>query len=103
MDYCLFWTLNPKRLEAFKKAYDQKHKYNLELGNFQAWLQGIYFAYSVGSIFSKKAEYPDKPIDFSGEDIEREQTPLSEEEIMAQRFQAMAIMFNHNLDKQRGD
>ncbi len=73
--YNLFWHLNPRKLEPFRKAYKDK----LSQEDYNAWRQGAYIKLAVGSIlFSKKCKYPENP--FSLVDESGEQKSLSEEE-----------------------
>lgn len=58
VNYDLFWTLNPKSLTPFIKAFDLKKKYDDEI----AWTNGIYIQRAVASCLNgAKSKYPDKP------------------------------------------
>ena len=72
MQYRDFWSLNPRRLEAFVKAYRQRMELQAKLDNQNAWLHGQYVAYAVAACLSKKAKYPKQPFAFAGEDSQRE-------------------------------
>lgn len=58
VDYELFWTLNPKSLSPFVKAFSLKQEYNDTL----AWQYGMYVRLAIGSSFSKDSKYPSKPL-----------------------------------------
>ena len=78
-----FWTMNPKRIRPYKKAYEMKLKEKDE----ESWLQGLYFHQallaSVGNMFrgkgAKPYQYPDKPFTSSSKPVASNK-PLSEEE-----------------------
>lgn len=57
VDYELFWTLNPKSLQPFIKAFDLK----LEYDDLLAWKQGVYMKQAITSSFSKDGKYPAEP------------------------------------------
>lgn len=60
--YELFWKLNPKKLEAFHKAYsDRIEAKNTEL-DILAWRIGRYVVNSVSTALDgRRNKYPDKP------------------------------------------
>jgi hypothetical protein len=58
VDYDLFWTLNPKSLEPFTKAFSLKQKYDDTI----AWYSGLYVKMAIASSFNKQAKYPDHPM-----------------------------------------
>ena len=79
-----FWTMNPKRIKPYKKAYELKLKENDE----QSWLQGMYIQQAllstVGNMFrgknSKPFKYPDKPFSLDTKAKASSNKPLTEEE-----------------------
>ena len=56
--YELFWTLNPKSLSPFIKAFSLKQKYD----DSMAWQSGMYIRMAVASCFDKNTKYPNAPI-----------------------------------------
>lgn len=70
--YDIFWVLNPKELEPFKKAFS----FSQELIDVQNWQLGNYIRMAISSSLSDKNKYPSKP--FLYEKSHEEQ--LSEEE-----------------------
>jgi len=94
VDYHTFWTLTPKKLEPFIKAYHKKREFEMECfcekANFTAWLEGIYFARAIAINFSKDIQYFEKPIDFK--------SPVHETN-KAIQFEAWAAKMNRSLDK----
>jgi len=61
--------LNPKKLNAFVKAFKEKTEHEAavfrEQANFTAWLQGLYIARAIAANFSKNVRYYSEPIDFN--------------------------------------
>lgn len=102
-----FWTLNPRLLQPYIKAYRIKKREE----NSMLYVQGRYFLdallCSVGNMFksktSKPFEYPKEPYSLFEEKIQ-----LSEDEIKKQREQfvmslkVMQSNFNRN-HKKKGD
>jgi len=61
VDYDLFWTLNPKSLFPFTKAFSLKREYD----DYKLWTAGLYIRSAVASVLNKSAKYPQKPIGVS--------------------------------------
>lgn len=84
VDYDLFWTLNPKSLTPFVKAFDLQRKHQDTL----AWEQGIYIQMAIASVMNgKKCKYPNSP--FSTKEAKRE---MSAEELKEKMLERMAIL-----------
>ena len=66
VDYDLFWTLTPKSLSPFVKAFRLKQEYE----DAQAWRLGGYIKMAIASSFSKNAKYPEKPLSMADKVIE---------------------------------
>lgn len=94
VDYDLFWSLNPRKLQPFVKSFKMKQEIKTEDINFQTWLQGIYFGQALVAILDKNQEYFNEPIDF-----QKIKEQKSQEELMAMRFEAWSIAFNQSLEK----
>lgn len=90
VDYNVFWTLNPRKLKPFEKAYEMKLESRQNSMNLEAWLKGLYTQHAVASIMSKRAKYPQKPFDLFGN---QKKTPQQE----ADEF--MRFMLQHNAQK----
>lgn len=58
VNYDLFWTLNPKSLSPFIKAFSLKEKYDDRM----AWHSGLYIKMAIASALSKDNKYPSTPI-----------------------------------------
>jgi hypothetical protein len=83
VDYELFWTLNPKSLSPFVKAFNLKQKYD----DTMAWALGNYIKHAIVSSFSKTVKYPLSPMLSSN--VKRDMEP---EEIKQKMFQRMAMV-----------
>lgn len=70
VNYDLFWTLNPKSLSPFTKAFSLRQKYD----DMMAWHSGIYIQLAIASAFSKNTKYPEKPF------MQQTRVGLSEED-----------------------
>lgn len=86
VDYELFWTLNPKSLTPFVKAFDLKMKYDDKV----AWQLGVYVKMAITSSFDKNAKYPTSPAMSSKSAVE---TPEERQaRIKEKMFQQMALI-----------
>ena len=54
IDYTVFWTLSPKKLEPFLESHKMKQTQQNKL----AWLNGIYVNHAISAAFSKNHKYP---------------------------------------------
>lgn len=64
VDYDLFWSLNPKSLAPFVKAFELKKDMELTQADVVAYRTGDYVRMAIASNFSKDAKYPTKPFGF---------------------------------------
>lgn len=94
MPYELFWTLNPRLLKPFQKAYETQR----EIEDEKAWQQGVYFLRAVstaldGAFNGKKAttSYPEKP--FSQMEKSKSEEEMSDEE-MSHNHEALFTYLN---------
>lgn len=90
VDYLLFWQLNPKKLEAFIKAYEEEQKNYIEKTNFSAWLNGLYISHAVAAVLSDEHQYFPEPLAFFENEEDKENKAKKEAEV----FGAYAMMFN---------
>lgn len=64
--YELFWTLTPKELEPFKKAFSIEQ----EIVDMNNWQLGNYIRFAVGDVLSGgKNKYPNRPFLHKSDDI----------------------------------
>lgn len=83
VDYELFWTLNPKSLSPFIKAFELRQKYD----DAMAWNIGKYVRVAIGSCLSKSVKYPVKP------DLQNSVTKeMSPQEIKSKMMEQMKII-----------
>lgn len=81
MTYEQFWEGDCTLPIFYRKAFEMKQKSDNEMNNFNAWLQGKYFAEAIAACFSKDSEYPEKPYELSS----KQKEDKTEEEIMLER------------------
>lgn len=91
-----FYTLNPKRLIRLVKAYRKREQ---EEKNLQAYLNGIYVMYAVGSCLSKKVEYPHKPLDFGQTEEMSEEEKIAKTKLLFAQLEVMGSNFNRTHKK----
>ena len=86
-----FYRLNPKKMMRYQpfmqERMRQKHDDESRLG----WMHGVYVSRAIGASMSKRAKYPQTPIDFyERPEPEEEAQPISDFE----RFKAFAMVYN---------
>lgn len=91
VDYDLFWTLNPKSLIPFVKAFNLKQEYD----DAMAWKSGTYVRMAIASCLDKNIKYPKKPLmsDYKND------KPMSSDEIK-KRVMAHAELINTKFGKE---
>lgn len=87
VEHDLFWTLNPKSLKPFVKAFQLRTEYDDRM----AWNQGLYTRLAIASILDKDFHYPKKPIS-ENEIIEK--TPEEIQEDIKQKMLAKMQQIN---------
>ena len=87
VNYDLFWTLNPKSLSPFIKAFSLKQKYDDSI----AWKHGLYVRMAIASSLGKNVKYPNKP--FMDDSTERVMTPQEIKERMLRQMKLVNSRF----------
>lgn len=89
----VFWKLNPRYMELYRDAYEDKQKEQIEMIEYQAWVNGIYIKCSVASALDSNNKYPEKPFGiFEGEEDSSENEELTEEQkVQAQKELLMKL------------
>lgn len=96
VEYDLFWTLNPKSLSPFIKAFSLRQKYDDSV----AWQSGAYIRMAIASCMDKGILYPKKPFsDKLDNNYEVKDDVMSPAEIR-ERFMAHALLLNSNFRKE---
>lgn len=67
VDYDLFWTLDPKSLDPFVKAFRLKEEYDMNKQDVIAYRTGDYVRMAIASNFDKQSKYPEKPYGFKSQ------------------------------------
>ena len=70
--YDLFWTLNPKSLTPFVKAFSIEFEMRQKYDDWLAWQSGIYVRMAIVSSLGKEVKYPELPM--SHEVVKRKST-----------------------------
>ena len=91
VNYELFWTLNPKTLAPFVKAFSLKQNYD----DAVCWRTGMYISVAIASNFDKGTKYPKKPL--SSDKVERVNTP----EDIKSKMMNTVIMLNSRFGKEQ--
>lgn len=104
IDETQFWSMNPRRLKPYTKAYNMQKQSE----NTMAYIQGMYFVEAlrctIGNMFSKKSskplEYPKEPYRlFEGERDLTEHDIEKQRENLVARLKIMQSNFNNNHKK----
>ena len=95
VDYELFWSLTPGKLDPFVKAYENTQKNSLEKINYSAWLNGIYVTYSIAAVMGENVEYPEKPLEL----ISAEESEKQRQKRNSELFSAYAARMNEAYKK----
>ena len=90
VDYDLFWTLNPKSLQPFIKAFSIKQKFDDSL----AWTQGLYIQMAISSVMSKDYKYPSEPLS--------SKKKITKQEVIQNRFKTQMEIINARFGKEVG-
>lgn len=98
VDYELFWTLNPKTLSPFIRAFELKELYDDRM----AWLQGVYVKTAIVSAMNKECKYFEEPISIKnrGKISKSEETPEDRQKLIKERFLAQVTRINSNFGKE---
>lgn len=108
MSYELFWTLNPRKLKAFEKAYKLRIKDQNQLFFIQGQYTLAALAATVGNMFKKRGqkaiEYPKEPFDIFGEKHIRVYENMTEEEkdIEVEKFFNSLIAMQDKFENSKG-
>lgn len=102
ISYETFWSLNPRIMDIYQKAYIQKKKEEFEQIETMAWLNGRYVMSAVGACFSKNAKYPELPQRNNNSEKTEGISDDLRAEIAAKKFEAFAEVFNKKFENKQG-
>lgn len=99
VDIDRFWTMTPKTLDPYFKAFSLQRKREDEA----MWIQGMYIAMAVGSVLSSEAEYPKRSF-IAQQELEQDKELLAQSkmELMRQKMVEHMLVINRGLDKKGG-
>lgn len=89
--------MNPRLIKPFEETYKEKQKELFERSNLESWLNGLYMVHAIGSCFSKEHKYPDKPIEFSNNNSNKDKNQTMEDHVA--NFTEFAMAFNVQRNK----
>lgn len=92
VDYELFWTMNPKELTPFIKAFELKRQYD----DILSWQQGIYIKLAIASSLSKDIKYPKTPMCKESAPV----TPEQRQQTIKQRFMNHIAQINAKFERE---
>jgi hypothetical protein len=96
VQYELFWTLDPKSLAPFIKAFVLKQKYD----DTCSWQLGMYIQQAIVACFSKSAKYPTKPMTSDKPlTLPKPETNEERQQRMKANFMRHAMLMNKKLGK----
>lgn len=98
VEYDLFWTLTPKSLTPFFKAFELKQDNN----DLIAWQHGVYIQMAVASIMDSKNEYPKEPLSMINKKKEMLPKMSKTEQFKEMMLERMAIV-NSQFEKEEGE
>lgn len=90
IDYELFWSLNPRSMKPFIKAFELKQQI-IDSNNYTL---GSYIQVAIGSVLSPKdVKYPKVPFSQMNKDVDKA-------ELDAERFKRNMGRYNRKFDKE---
>lgn len=90
VDYDLFWTLNPKSLAPFVKAFKLKQQYD----DMVSWQSGSYIKMAITASFNKSFKYPNKPL------LGPKDAPVATNEVIKEKFLRQMNLINRGFGKE---
>lgn len=94
VDYELFWSLDPKSLSPFVKAFSMKK----EQEDAMMWQHGLYVRMAVLSSLDKNVKYPKKPM-MAEQMAEKRETPEQRQKRLKEKFLAHVTLINAKIKK----
>ena len=97
--YELFWTLNPVKLEPWRKKRELEAIEQSEIIDFFSWRIGYYTTQAMGVWWGKNISYPEKPEGREEDGV----PPPGKGEVMTDgaRFKAFALAHRKAIEKKR--
>lgn len=89
-----FWTLNPKSIKPYIKAFSLKRQYDDSL----LWQEGLYIRLAIASVMDKDNKYPSKPM-LADKVIIHEETPEERQLKIKQKMMEMMTRINARFEQ----
>lgn len=97
--YDLFWTLNPKSLQPFIRAFELSQRNN----DMLAWRSGMYIKLAIGSTISDKIKYPNHPFSVDNDiEINEEEKSNKKMKKIKQTMMERMLVLNSRFKKDSG-
>ena len=90
----VFWTLNPKSLSPYVKAFELKQINE----DRQAWLEGYYIQLAIASSFDKTKDYPKEPF-MTKKVVGKKMDAENKMNKIKENFLATMVVINQNFTK----
>lgn len=90
----VFWTLNPKSLSPYVKAFELKQINE----DRQAWLEGYYIQLAIASLLDKATKYPKEPL-MTKKVVDKKMDAENKMNKIKENFLATMVVINQNFTK----
>lgn len=85
------------------EAYKNRIKQQYEFSEYQAWLNGLYNVWAIGTCFDKKTKYPENPLEKKSKEVSQIAKNSGKTEAQLQQellyMQMRVMQANHELKK----
>ena len=96
VNYDLFWTLNPKSLSPFIRAFELKQEYD----DTMLWQSGLYIRLAIASLLDKSVKYPTKPLSSSSKVVDEKMIEDKKMNNIKESFMTHMVLINNNFTKE---
>lgn len=101
-----FFHSTPNEINMQIEAYWNTVKRQYEFAEYQAWLNGLYDAWAIGTCFNKKTKYPENPLEKKSKEISEiaKKSQKSEAQIQQELLymQLRVMQVNYELNEDSG-
>lgn len=107
VEYSLFYSLNPTKIEPFINAHMIKQEVELDKIYLESWLNGQYVLSALGMLLGN-SDYPTKPLTVAETKLEEKEEEIEEKlriknEVDAIKFAEFAEAFNKDFKSKGGE
>ena len=98
-----FFHSTPNEIYMQMEAYRENLNQQYEFAEYQAWLNGLYDVWAIGTCFDKKTKYPENPLEKKSKEISEVAKKSGKSEAQIQQellyMQLRVMQVNHELRK----